>query len=75
MHEHVTCKNLKTSWVKPNPNLLAHIPLIKHPSIMHETLLKCNKNAMHEHITSNQQHPNNFTKISKTPKFFKNPKT
>ena len=43
---------------------------------MHETLVKCNKNAMNEHITLNQQHPTqqfhkNLLKpqiFSKTPK-------
>ena len=43
---------------------------------MYETLVKCNKNAMNEHITLNQQHPTqqfhkNLLKpqiFSKTPK-------
>ena len=35
---------------------------------MHETLLKCNKNAMHEHVVSNQQHLTyQFDKILKNP--------
>ena len=35
---------------------------------MHETLLKCNKNAMHEHVVLNQQHPTHqFHKNLKTP--------
>ena len=55
----------------------SHIPIIKHTSIMHETLLKCNKNAMHEQITSNQKHPTQqFQKnLKNPPKIFKNPKT
>ena len=54
----------------------SHIPIIKHTSIMHETLLKCNKNAMHEQITSNQKHPTQqFQKNLKNPqKFSKTPK-
>ena len=48
----------------------------KHTSKMHETLLKCNENAMHEHITSNQQHlTQQFHKnLKKTKKMSKNPK-
>ena len=36
---------------------------------MHETLLKCNKNAMHEHITTISQSP-----TQKIQEKFKNPK-
>jgi len=44
---------------------------------MHETLLKCNENAMHEHIvTISQSLTQKFQeKTSKTPKILKNPKT
>ena len=46
---------------------------------MHETLLKCNENAMHEHITSNQQHPTQkfhkkLIKLKKPQKFQETPK-
>ena len=71
-------QNLKISWVltqfKP---ISTQSTINKHTSKMHETLLKCNENAIHEQITSNQQHPNQqfHKKISKTPKNFKNTKT
>ena len=53
MHEHVTCNIYKTSCVKSKPTS-TQSTINKHTSKMHETLLKCNKNAMHEYITSNQ---------------------
>ena len=41
---------------------------------MHETLLECNENAMHEHITLKQQHPTQkFQKNLKNPKKFQKP--
>ena len=74
-----TCdvQNLKTSWVKTqSKSTNTQSTIIKHTSKMHETLLKCNENTMHEHITSNQQYPTQkFHKNLKNPKIFKNPKT
>ena len=41
---------------------------------MHETLLKCNENAMHEHISSKQQDlTQQFHKNRKNPKEFQKP--
>ena len=74
-----TCdvQNLKTSWVKTqSKSTNTQSTIIKHTSKMHETLLKCNENTMHEHITSNQKYPTQkFHKNLKNPKIFKNPKT
>ena len=65
-------QNLKASWVKTQSKPTStHSTIIKHTSKMYETLLKCNENAMHEHITSNQQHPTQ--KFNKNPKNFQKP--
>ena len=47
-------ENLKASRTQPNPNLPAHnISIyIEHTSKMHEPLLKCKCDAMHEHTWS-----------------------
>ena len=34
-----------------------HLTIIKHTSIMHETLLECNENEMHENIATISQNP------------------
>ena len=48
--------------------------IINHTSKMHETLLEGNENAMHEHITLNQQNPTQkFHKNLKNPKNFQKP--
>ena len=68
-------QNLKTSWVKTQSKPTSTQSTInKHTSKMHKTLLKCNEHAMHEHITSNQQHPTQqFHKNLKNPKKFQKP--
>ena len=76
MKNALTCDlhKIKASWEKPNPNLSALITIIKHT---HKTLLQCNEDAMHEHITTDQ-----YNSTQKFPKknltnlqVFKTPKT
>ena len=45
-----------------------HLTIIKHTSIMHETLLECNENAMHKHIATISQNP-----TQENPKIFEKP--
>ena len=72
-----TCdvQNLKALWVKTQSKpTRTHSTIDKHTSKMHETLLKCNENAMHEHITSKQQNPTQkFHKNLENPKNFQKP--
>ena len=64
VHEHVTCKeNCIMDSSQSNPNN-TQVSTYKHTFIIHETLWKCKCNAMHEHITSYKQNPNQkFHKI------------
>ena len=68
-------QNLKALWVKTQSKpTRTHSTIDKRISKMHETLLKCNENVMHEYITSKQQNPTQkFHKNLKNPKKFQKP--
>ena len=71
MHEHVAWEFKRIMGKTQSKPISTHNKNQSHTSNMHETLLCCNKNAMHEHISTDQHNPiepKNFTKISKTPK-------
>ena len=81
-HMHEKCMNMWRAKFKYIMGKTQSNPTSTHSNnnqthiLMHETLLKCNKNTMHEHITSNQKHPTQqFHKNLKNPKNFKNPKS
>ena len=71
VHEHVTCKlkNIMGS-AQSKPNSTQSLQQSKHTSKMHETLLKCKCDAMHDDLNLFKQKPTqkfhqNFTNFGK----------